>query len=250
MSDIILSNLRKHFPESVFQLIYKEAEGEEPAKYIVIRNMPVTNKKTKEVENREIHCIEFSLENNVVIIKLILNCSIDLEFLGRGKDIVDRIIQFSKSFGYSTKIEYDVSKISVHGIEFSLRKLKLLATGQTWYQSLGFYEEEYEENHRCIQEYIHKKPVNMKTILGKKMDTIKEHYSEIMKEIQAYSKKDLLTNEEISKLKSVSLNINNKFRDMEKKCPNTYKNFSDLYYKSKSSNSSDSTPRKKQKTVK
>ena len=57
----------------------------------------IPNKETREPEERDIHCIEFALDHpkKELIIKLILNCSIGLESLGRGKDIVDKIIAFS-----------------------------------------------------------------------------------------------------------------------------------------------------------
>lgn len=226
-SDATIQKLRKYFPESVFQLSY-DADKQQ---YMVIRNMVVTNKKTRESEEKDVHCLEFAIENGEVVIKLILNCSIDLEFLGRGKDIVERIVRFSTAAGYTTKIEYDVSKISVHGVEFSLRKLKLLGTGQTWYQSLGFFERNYEENHRCIAEFIDQRPRNLKT-------TIREHYANAMQEIQAFSKKEVLTEAELTALKKLSANIDRKFRDMEKACPATFENFHDLYYRTTTKRSS------------
>ena len=230
--DATIQKLRKYFPEQVFQLSY-DADKQQ---YMVIRNMVVTNKKTRESEEKDVHCLEFAIENGEVVIKLILNCSIDLEFLGRGKDIVERIVRFSTAAGYTTKIEYDVSKISVHGVEFSLRKLKLLGSGQTWYQSLGFFERNYEENHRCIAEFIDQRPRNLKT-------TIREHYSGLMQEIQAFSKKEVLTEAELTALKKLSANIDRKFRDMEKACPATFENFHDLYYKTATKRSADSKSR-------
>lgn len=219
--DAIIQSLRKYFPEQVFQLSY-DADKQQ---YMVIRNMVVTNKKTRELEEKDVHCLEFAIEENrELVIKLILNCSIDLEFLGRGKDIVERIVRFSNAEGYTTKIEYDVSKISVHGIEFSLRKLKLLGTGQTWYQSLGFFERNYEENHRCIADFIDQRPKPSKP-------TIREHYSGVMQDIQVFSKKEELTEEERTDLKKMSANIDRKFRELEKKCPATNENFYDLYYR-------------------
>jgi hypothetical protein len=218
--DSVLRDLKKYFPESVFQLVFDDKKDQ----YMVIRKMVVTNKKTKEVSEQEVHCLEFSIEGKEVVIKLILNCSIDLEFLGRGKDIVDRIVRFSKSRGYDTKIEYDVSKISVHGIEFSLRKLKLLSSGQTWYQSLQFQEANYEQNRRCIEEFIGRP-------IGKTKKTIRGQYSEIMSSIQSYSKKESLTEEDAADLRRMTASVDRKFREMEKACPATYENFHDLYYR-------------------
>lgn len=217
----ILDGLREHFNESIFQLIYDDKENQ----YMVIRKMVITNKKTKQVEEREIHCLEFVINDTSkeVIIKLILNCSIDIEFIGRGKDIVERIVKFSKEIGYSTRIEYDVSKISVHGVEFSLRKIKILSAGKTWYQSLGFYEDNYVSNRECILNFIEKYSSKLKM-------TIREYYAEKMVYIQSLSKKVTLSGEELDSLTKLSKNIDRKFRELEKECPSTYENFHDLIY--------------------
>ena len=234
---IILPKIRRYFPEPVFEIVYDTSKNQ----YVISRTMVVTNKKTHEIEEKNIHCLEFGLEDHEVVIKLILNCSIDLEFLGRGKDIIERIIRFSKSIGYATKIEYDVSKISVHGIEFSLRKLRLLATGQTWYQSLGFHEAGYDKNHECIAMFIDQKPRNFGNL------SIREHYSQKMREIQDFSKREVLTDSEIKDLQKLSANIDRKFRELEKKCPSTFENFHDLYYTPSSPKSPSSSSRKTKK---
>lgn len=229
----ILPKIRRYFPEPVFEIAHDPTKQQ----YIITRDMVTTNKKTRITEEKTIHCLEFGIEGDrELVIKLILNCSIDLEFLGRGKDLVERIVRFSKSMGYTTKIEYDVSKISVHGIEFSLRKFRLLATGQTWYQSLGFQEANYDKNRACIAMFIDNRPRNLGNL------TIREHYAQKMREIQEFSKREVITEGELSDLRKFSANIDRKFRDLEKACPSTHENFHDLVYKTAKSPTSPPPP--------
>ena len=224
----IITKLREHFPESVFHVYYDK----EKELFLVTRDMVITNKETREVEEKNIHCLEFTIdeENREVVIKLLLNCSIDLEYLGRGKDIIDRIIKFSKVVGYNTRIEYDVSKISVHGVAFSLRELKLLSSGKTWYQSLGFYENNYVKNKACINNYIDNNFIKDEKTKVKK--TLREYYSKIMSDIQSYSKQETLDNETMTMLKKIPASMHRRFKIMENKdnCPGTYENFHDLIY--------------------
>lgn len=240
----VISILQNHYNKNHFLFDYDD----EKQQFVVHRKLMVPNKETKIPEERDIHCIEFVLDHSKkeLIIKLILNCSIGLESIGRGKDIIDKIIAFSKDIGYKAIIEYDVSKFSVHGVEFSLRKLKLLSTGKTWYQSLGFYEENYSNNKACIDKYITEKKVRS----GK---SVKVYYSEIMNELSTLSKRHEISPEEKKDLEKKNTNINAKFREMEKECSTIYKNYSDLVYsdeeptyvKSSVSNSSSSTKLKK-----
>ena len=73
---------------------------------------------------------------------------------GSGKHILNCLIEFSEKEGFSLVIEVDVSKITIKGIDFSLTGLYMLTTGHSWYNSMGFYEENYEENKRKTDEFI------------------------------------------------------------------------------------------------
>jgi len=73
---------------------------------------------------------------------------------GSGTYILNRLIEFSKKEGFSLVIEADVSKIMFGKIEFSLTTLYILTTGHSWYNSIGFYEDDYDENKRNADEFI------------------------------------------------------------------------------------------------
>lgn len=223
----ILENLKRFFIEDVFNVTYDETHGE----FVVYRNMDVKEKGTKNIINKDITCIKFALDHTKkqLVIKLILSCSIDLQYLGRGKDIVERIVAFSKNIEYIPIIEYDVSIISVHDVEIPLRKLKLLSSGKTWYNSLGFYEDEYDINQQCIEKFI-------KKIISKKPrdaegNTISEIFTDIMRKMNNMARKESLTKEEYANLNTWKSAINRKFRDMENACTKLFHNFSDLKYK-------------------
>lgn len=151
MTDII-DKLRRYYNEDVFQIGRDKNDH-----YVVSRELDVPNKVSGEPERRVINCIEISIEGAAqdIIIKQILTCSPpnSTEQLGRGKDIIRRIIEFATREMPDARlvVEFDVSKISVHGTSFPLGGLKLLARGETWYNSLGFYEEKYAENTAAIE---------------------------------------------------------------------------------------------------
>ena len=73
---------------------------------------------------------------------------------GSGKHILNSLIDLSKKEGFSLVIEADVSKITLKKIDFSLTALYILTTGQSWYNSMGFYEDDYDENKRNADKFI------------------------------------------------------------------------------------------------
>lgn len=159
----IIDKLRKHYSEDVFDIstFWKEEHGKQKElHYVVSRELDIPNKTTGQLEHRKINCIEIYIDdsNGDIIIKQILTCSPpnSTEQLGRGKDIIRRIIGFATQEmpGSRLIVEYDVSKISIHGKSFPLGGLKLLSKGETWYNSLGFYEKNYDENSAAIRNFL------------------------------------------------------------------------------------------------
>jgi hypothetical protein len=202
--------------------------------------------------------------NNSIIIKLITNCSIDADAtIGRGTDTIKRIIHVAKELKYDLMIENDVSRYSIHKIGFELRYIKILTTGETWYNALGFREKDYESNNECIRTFINKRQIgpwmlsqihkktkartvrrmNTRSMTQKKRIeratrkkqvkqplTVKEYFTKVVEEITNLSKKNELTAHEKYYLQFMSGKIDRKMKKLNKECPNIFTKFYDLKY--------------------
>jgi hypothetical protein len=152
--------------------------------------------------------------------------------MGQGKDIVKRLIAFTKNLPhpYTLIIEYDVSRITIHHKVFPLYAMKLLTTGQSWYNSLGFYEDQYERNSECIKTYIEKPQAGS----GKPPKTVRQYFTEVVARLMELSKKptDELSQDEILYISQMHTKITNKYKDLEKTCHLTANNkLSELVYR-------------------
>ena len=126
------------FPESMFDLLYEDQDH----RLVVQRTMIIPHKITKQPEERRLECLDLEIKYPDILVKSVLGCSVDDQHIGRGKDLLHRAVLFAQAMEMNLVIEWDVSTISVHQHTFSLRNLKLLSTGKTWYNSLGFFEKE------------------------------------------------------------------------------------------------------------
>ena len=207
----ILELLRKYYHESVFDIEYDQ----EHKYYVVSRNLIIPHFQTGEPEDRKINCIEIFMDDdkNEILIKSILTCSVETsaESIGKGRDIIRRIVQFATNEypSYKLIVEYDVSRITIHGSTFPLGGIKLLTTGQTWYNSLGFYEKGYEENTQNVKQYTEEYQDKRKKI------TVKQFFTEIWSKIMDLSKKKDLTEEEMDYIKKMNTKIKNKVKSMD-----------------------------------
>ena len=127
-----------YFPEPVFDIEYNTDTN----RIIVSRDMLM-----KQSEQRRLACLELEIKDKKIIVKSVLGCSMNAEYMGRGKDLLQRAIMFAQNQDMDLIIEFDVSMISIHQYSFSLRHLKLLSSGMTWYNSLGFFENTHDEIH-------------------------------------------------------------------------------------------------------
>lgn len=146
--------LQKEFPSDKFQIMFDE----EKEVYKITR--PSNGADTQDMT--ALLCLEIGIktvdDNNTIIIKLITKCSMDKDStIGSGTDTIKRIIRVAKELEYDLMIENDVSRYSIHKIGFELRYIKILTTGETWYNALGFREKDYESNNECIRTFINQR---------------------------------------------------------------------------------------------
>ena len=128
--------------------------------------------------------VQYCPSVKVITIEEIARCSSDiLPEQGSGTDIVMKLILVAQLFkrelepgtNLSLIIESDQSKLTIKGIPFDLARLYLLATGQTWYNSLGFREEAYDDNTEFMREFIDKKDGST---------TIREKFQKIKRDLR------------------------------------------------------------------
>ena len=140
----------------------------------------IWNKHTQEI------CayVQYRPSDKVIIIEEIARCSSDiLPEQGSGTDIVMKLISVAQAFkrelepgsNLSLIIESDQSKLTIKGVKFDLAGLYLLATGETWYNSLGFREEAYDDNTVFMREFIDKKDGST---------TIREKFQKIKRDLR------------------------------------------------------------------
>ena len=265
----IITTLTHHFPSDFFRIEHAE---DTYSIWSVGSNVVETSGNV--VEANQSPCLQLGVHHDTkeIMIKLVTNCSTGQDLsIGRGTDNIQRIIQVSKTLHYALKIEYDVSTFSVHGMSIWLRSLKLLTTGQTWYNALGFYEDDYETNGACIRAFLDQpfrggvELANMKAWMGHKERLSKAHKSRVTRSMSTLSKqykssmvatrrrqapltvqqyfvrvskilttlakKPSLTVEERGYVKYVAKQINSKMAMMEKQCPALRKKYYNLTYR-------------------
>ena len=99
--------------------------------------------------------VQYIPSEKVIHIEEIAKCSGEiLPEQGSGTDIVRKLIAVGDEFrqyldsgsSFSLMIGSDQAKLTIKENVFELGWLYMFATGETWYNSLGFREEEYDSN--------------------------------------------------------------------------------------------------------
>ena len=128
--------------------------------------------------------VKYEPSEKVIHIEEIAKCSGDiLPEQGSGSDNVRNLIAVGDEFrkylapgtNLSIMIDSDQSKITVKENEIDLGWLYMFATGETWYNSLGFREAKYDSNSEFINEFI--------DAPGGKM-TIREQFQKIKRDLK------------------------------------------------------------------
>jgi hypothetical protein len=140
-------------------------------------NINIFNKNT----NTVCSFIEYTYDKQIFIHE-ISRCSEPGLLQGSGNDIIKKLIEvgymFKDYLGKSERlnliIDSDQSRIYAGGIKFELNWLYLFSNGETWYNSLGFKEDDYDAIQECIDPLI--------------TDDIKEKFKRIRNDIKRMSK--------------------------------------------------------------
>jgi len=199
-------------PSSIYSCKYDDIDLRD---YSVFIN--IVNKES----NDECAVIEYNAPENTVHIQNVNRCSSEGNSIeGSGTDIMQKLMSVKSHYQDSNLIimvDKDESKITVGSVEFDLNWLYIFATGESWYNSFGFKEEEYDYNSTIINEFIDQ-PYNGKTI--------RDHFQKIKRdlrvprrvsEVQNYQSELKETRKEFLKfLKKKDINL----RQFEKKFNN------------------------------
>lgn len=208
-----IEKLEKHFPYD-----FRISIDESKQSIIISRIIRMMDKETQTNKNREIECLEIEphFYNKTIFIKSILGCASSDTDIGHGKDIVKRIQDFSIEIDYRLIIEYDVSRITIHNRVFPLFIMKILTTGKSWYNSLGFYEKHYIENTECIRNFIQQKQHGT----GSPPKTVQQYFMEIVNKLMILSKKPAidLTQTDQKYIIDMHTKIINKFKALDNLC--------------------------------
>ncbi len=81
---------------------------------------------------------------------------------GKGSDIIKQLIAVGDRFSHHLNpgtqlkimVDDDASMLYVKKVEYELKWIYIFATGESWYNSLGFKEAEYEANSDIVRQFI------------------------------------------------------------------------------------------------
>jgi hypothetical protein len=99
-------------------------------------------------------CVAFTIENeNILYIEKLSKC------VKSGTDTLDKMDSLAKKLGMGELHLVDGSGINDCGVNVSLSKLLILATGESWYNKMG-YKSENDDIEKEVNEEIRKRNVN------------------------------------------------------------------------------------------
>lgn len=150
-----------HFPDNIYHVTFHQHKKGRNATVITIYNraLPPNGKGSP----HGFHCMKCQIYENdpsTLHIGLLTRCGLN------GTDHLNRLIAFSKAFGFSRITLEDASNIhyvlqggpSIPSIAnkhyISLQKLLRLKTGHSWYEKFGFTNEIIEDHRKEIEAHI------------------------------------------------------------------------------------------------
>ena len=122
MSTDIIENIKIFFSESEFNIIF-------------LGN--AVNIKTKD----DVNCLSLYFYEDNILIKSLYKCGIT------GSKSLKKVEEVAKLLTKSIKL-IDASSINKCGVEIDLAIIKILTNGQSWYNSLGYYSDNYKDEIR------------------------------------------------------------------------------------------------------
>ena len=103
----------------------------------------------------EFICVKFTIRVQERIIELnsLLKCSVTGDD-GTGSALLTKVETFAKQLGITDIILYDESKINVCGNQIDLAHFKILTTGMSWYNKLGYFSTRHTSDMRANSAFI------------------------------------------------------------------------------------------------
>jgi hypothetical protein len=190
MTEIIETNIRKIFDDSIFHIEFTRTS--------IVLNVIISTKK-----NKDVSCLilRVSLRDKIIRIDSLDRCDVGNE--GKGNAMIRKVYDLALSLPEYNSIKLnDVSYITLcDTITVKLAHLKILTKGMSWYNSHGYFSEnhadEVRHNNSIITSEIHKMPA-LRDILKvddsesefpkvKPTDTVQVYVSRMLKSIESAS---------------------------------------------------------------
>ena len=161
VADHVKEIIENHFPDNIYHVTFHQHKKGRNATVITIYNraLPPNGKGSP----HGFHCMKCQIYENdpsTLHIGLLTRCGLN------GTDHLNRLIAFSKAFGFSRITLEDASNIhyvlqggppipSIANKHYiSLQKLLRLKTGHSWYEKFGFSNEKIEGHREGIEAHI------------------------------------------------------------------------------------------------
>lgn len=184
-------------------------------------------------------CLSFSVHMKKnsppeIIIDTLKNCTSLTTInnkIGTGSHTIKLLVELTRQLrkyqGFEQTeliVKIDTSRLFIHEKVLYLSVLYILTKGKSWYNSLGFYEENYKENYKKALKYI------LQPIKGKKNETIQSYYTYIFTRIKKLSEIIFLNDEQTKELNKYAELLDNQSKSIKYLFKESDK-FTDLKYR-------------------
>ena len=137
------SKLTQLFPSTKFNVVINN-----PGTDIV--SVTITN-KTKD----PVICVKFTIKGRIIELNSLLKCrDTDTGAFVTGTALLTKVETFAKQLGITDIILYDESKINVCGNQIDLAHFKILTTGMSWYNKLGYVSSRHASDMKANSAFI------------------------------------------------------------------------------------------------
>lgn len=136
--------LTQLFPSTKFKIVINN-QGTDIVSVIIINK----------TEEDPVICVKFTIKGRIIELNSLLKCrDTDTDAFVTGTALLTKVETFAKEIGITDIILYDESKINICGNQINLAHFKILTTGMSWYNKLGYFSRNHEYDMRENSAFI------------------------------------------------------------------------------------------------
>ena len=188
-----------------------------PDIYTIAENTDGFIEIKSKVNNISCGNLKFNIENKYIRVVFIDKCDTS------GTQFLDYLELFAREYKYNISL-MDVSTINVNNNEISLSRLKMLTTGQSWYNLKGYKSEQYDVEISHNLAFIHRPVEDLREIIVRGVNMDRENELR-QNSIEYLTSQNIRYSKHLSELNQLKINKNlekiknneNVLRDIDQK---------------------------------